>query len=76
MDVPDNNKMRCRRCCWFNYNFLFSRYEVTDKPFCGLHGGARVNPDGKQQNLNGRGGCGFWERVEAVQLELFDWNKD
>ena len=64
--------MRCKRCCWLNYSFLSHCYEVTDKPYCGLHGRSRVNPDGPQQNLDARGGCGFWEKVEGVQLELFE----
>lgn len=64
-------KMRCRRCQNLNYNFLTDRYENGEPFFCGLHGCARVDPDGEQQNLDHRGGCGFIPTSRPLQLELF-----
>ena len=45
----------------------------TDEPFCGLHGCTRVDPNGKQQNLDHDGGCGFIPKHQPEQLTiLFD----
>lgn len=66
-------KMRCRTCVHLDYDYIFNRYE--QRPgyhFCGLHGRSRVDPDGAQRDLDHRGGCGYWPRVAAVQLEI-DW---
>ena len=64
------SKMRCRYCANYCYDYLDGRYESDSEPFCGLHGRARVDPDGKQQNLDSRGGCGYIARQKPVQLEI------
>lgn len=63
-------KARCRNCMWLNYDFFDKKYERDGEPFCGLHGRASVDPDGWQQNLDRRGGCGFHDKHQ--QLKLFD----
>ena len=63
-------KMRCERCVYLNWDFLTGTIEKTDHDFCGLHGRAQVDINGKQQNLDSRGGCGFSEKARYVQLEL------
>lgn len=62
-------KVKCRRCVWYNYNFLSGLYEVN-RSICGLHGSVEVNPDQKQPNLDGRGGCGFLSKNNPIQLTL------
>jgi hypothetical protein len=66
-----NRKMRCRRCQCLNYDFLSETHEWNSPSFCGLHGRIRVNPDGPQQDLDHRGGCGFIPSKQIIQLELF-----
>ena len=63
-------RMRCHDCYWFKWSFLTGKH-TADKPQCGLHGGATVNPDGPQQNLNNRGSCGFLPLHKEKQLTLF-----
>jgi hypothetical protein len=65
--------MRCLTCAWYKYDFFDRRYDDTREPFCGLHGGARVNPSrgAKQMNLDNRGGCGYCPKVKVRQLKLF-----
>ena len=63
-------RARCRECQWLNYDFLSDKYERDLPPFCGLHGRARVDPNGWQQNLDHNGGCGF--HCKHQQLTLFD----
>ena len=60
--------MRCRRCRHLNYNHLTDQYEPDDPPFCGLHGCARVDPDGPQQDLNHKGGCGYTDKDQIIEL--------
>lgn len=62
-------KMRCRECFCYNYDFISNKYEVG-RSICGLHGGASVDPDGIQRNLDNRGGCGFIPKY-GQQLTLF-----
>lgn len=52
---------------------LFKRFlfENGEPFFCGLHGCARVDPDGPQQDLDHQGGCGFIPASRPRQLELF-----
>lgn len=64
-------KMKCRRCRYLNYDFLNDKYEPELPPFCGLHGRTKVDPDGEQQDLDHRGGCGFIPTSRPRQLELF-----
>ena len=65
--------MRCLTCAWYKYDFFGRRYDDTREPFCGLHGGARVNPSrgAKQMNLDNRGGCGYYPKNTVKQLKLF-----
>ena len=63
-------KMRCRYCVNYCYDHLGRKYETDCEPFCGLHGRARVDPDGRQQNLDRRGGCGYSPRQKVIQLEI------
>lgn len=65
-------KARCRNCNYLNYDFFSDSYERVEpgEDFCGLHGRAKVNPDGEQQNLNSRGSCGYSRKARPVQLEL------
>lgn len=67
-------KMRCRKCEYLDYDFIndCQEYRPDGEHYCGLHGMARVDPDGPQQNLNRNSGCGFNRRKETVQLSLFD----
>ena len=51
-------KARCRQCEYLNQD-------------CGLHGRARVDPDGEQPDLNHHGGCGFNRATEPRQYNLF-----
>lgn len=61
-------KMQCRRYKNLNYDHFTRQYENDEAPICGLHGRARVDPDGPQQNLDGRGGCGFIKKNRPVEL--------
>ena len=63
-------KMRCRRCQAFCYDFVDRRQDDESESYCGMHGRAKVDPDGVQQNLDHRGGCGFVEKKRAKQLTL------
>jgi hypothetical protein len=63
--------MRCKECWCLNYDFFEHRNIDTGRPRCGLHGGATVNPDGPQVNLDNRGGCGFIPKGTERQLTLF-----
>lgn len=66
-------RARCRRCYFLNRNGLTDEVEQTDEPFCGLHGQAPIDPDGKQPDLDHEGGCGFIPNEEECheQLTLF-----
>lgn len=69
-------KMRCWRCEWMDYDVFSRKYEKhPDGHFCGLHGRAQIDPDGKQVNLDHRGGCGFRSKQkDPVQLTFnFDF---
>lgn len=64
-------RARCRECIYLNWNFITD--EIDESPsdnYCGLHGCATVDPDGVQQDLDHRGGCGFFSKHQ--QLSLFD----
>lgn len=63
-------KMRCRRCRNLNFDFLSGKYEPELPPFCGLHGRTEVDPDGEQQNLDHRGGCGFSDKNKIIELKI------
>ena len=65
-------QMRCFWCEHLDYDHINRRQEQPPpgEHFCGLHGRARVNPEGPQQNLDHKGGCGFSERKHPVQLKL------
>lgn len=63
-------RAKCRECRWLNWDFVTDGYERGSEPFCGLHGRARVDPSGKQPNLDHMGGCGFVTKYE--QLKLFE----
>ena len=63
-------KARCRRCFCLNFNFIRSEYEWDAPFFCGQHGCARVDPDGEQRNLDNRGSCGFWPKVDEQPRQL------
>ena len=65
-----NKKMRCRRCIWYNYNFLTKQYE--DGSFCGLHGMEDVTPDAPQMAMlhTEEPECGFYPKQKITQLEL------
>lgn len=71
---PNRKKMRCWRCEHLDYDHINGKQEqrLPGEHYCGLHGMARVDPDGPQQNLDHKGGCGFTARKKAVQLSLFD----
>ena len=56
--------MRCLSCAWYKYDFFDRSYDDTREPFCGLHGGVKVN-------LDNRGGCGYCPKVKVRQLKLF-----
>ena len=64
-------KMRCWRCTWMDYDVFSRKYEKHPNGwhYCGLHGRAQVDPDGLQVNLDRRGGCGFHSKEKApIQL--------
>lgn len=63
-------RMRCRRCMWYNYNFIFGKYE--DGSFCGLHGCEEVTPDAPQMALmhTEEPDCGYVPKQRITQLEL------
>jgi hypothetical protein len=61
---------RCRGCFCLNYNFIRGEYEMDAPYFCGQHGCARVDPDGEQRNLDNRGSCGFWPKVDEQPRQL------
>lgn len=63
-------KAKCSQCRYLNYNFFDGTYENKVPPFCGLHGRARVDPDGEQRNLNHEGGCGFSRKMKSIQTAL------
>lgn len=63
-------KMKCRWCTWLNYDVFTRTYEQPEHYFCGLHGRARVDINGEQENLDARGSCGYSPKRVAVQLEL------
>lgn len=63
-------KMKYRRCRYLNYDFLDEKYEPELPPFCGLHGRTKVDPDGEQQDLNHRGGCGFSDKNKPIELKI------
>lgn len=72
-DIPQtvNRRARCRDCQFLNWNFLTNEIEDDGNGhFCGLHGGASVDPDGMQLNLDHKGACGFSSKNR--QLSLFD----
>ena len=71
-----NGMMRCRKCTWMDYDVFSRAYEThPDGHFCGLHGRAQVDPDGKQANLDSRGSCGFHpkERTPMITQLTFDF---
>lgn len=57
-----------QECINLNYDYITDQYELDLPPFCGLHGHARVDPDGQQQNLDHCGGCGFVEKNKPIEL--------
>lgn len=63
-------RMRCRRCMWYNYNFLSRQYE--EGSFCGLHGMEEVIPDAPQMALlhTEEPDCGYYPKQQPIQLEL------
>ena len=63
-------RMRCRRCMWYNYDFIFG--EDTEGSYCGLHGGEPVIPDAPQMALmhTEEPDCGFTPKQKITQLEL------
>lgn len=64
--------MKCKGCTFFNWDFTDDSYDTyPEHSYCGLHGGERVDPDGPQMNLDNRGGCGYWPKMQMTQLELF-----
>lgn len=63
-------KARCKSCYWLNWDFASNEY-VGGPWFCGLHGCARVDPDGEQRDLDHRGGCGYMFADGMRQLRLF-----
>ena len=67
----EEKEMKCSKCKYLNWDFLTDKIEQTDEDFCGLHGRARVQIDGVQQDFNHHGGCGFVERQKFIQLDLF-----
>ena len=67
--MREKRKGTCRSCEYLNFNFIHGRYEPDQPPYCGLHGMAPVDPDGKQPNLDGRGGCGYCPK-KVIQLEI------
>lgn len=69
-----HKKMRCWRCEHLDYDHINARQEnrLPGEHYCGLHGMARVDPDGPQQNLDHKGGCGFTARKKNVELSLFE----
>ena len=71
--VKHKQKMRCWHCEYLDNDLLSGCHEsVADGcHFCGLHGRAQVDPDGPQQNLDHKGGCGYVQRKHPVQLDLF-----
>ena len=69
--MKTENKTRCRQCAYLDYDFLDDIKEITEEHFCGLHGRVRVDIDGKQPDLNHKGGCGFHKRVDP-QLSLWE----
>ena len=54
---------------FLNWDFITGEYE-SGPWFCGLHGGARVDPDGVQRDLDNRGGCGFIANRETRQIRI------
>lgn len=61
---------RCHQCHFLNWYFI-DHTHVSAPWFCGLHGGALVDPDGEQQDLDHHGGCGFMPLEGSRQLRLF-----
>lgn len=70
MIMAREKRMRCRRCMWYNYDFIFNEYR--EGSFCGLHGGEQVTPDAPQMALlhTEEPDCGFFPKQKIVQLEL------
>lgn len=64
-------KARCKNCVYLNWDFITGKVITPEyNNFCGLHGRAEVDIDGVQQNLDGRGGCGYHPKQR--QTSLFD----
>ena len=61
--------MRCLRCSYYNFDFLSDSYEEGES-FCGLHGRAKVDPNGKQRNLDNHGSCGYHPKNQPIQMSL------
>lgn len=65
-------QMRCADCYWLDWDFVTHQH-ITPREgyhYCGLHGSARVDPEGEQRNLDRHGGCGFTPVQEPIQLVL------
>ena len=70
-------KVKCKTCAWLNYSFIFDRYQQRKKGdnICGLHGGASVDIDGEQPNLDNRGGCGYHKKSNGYNLNYLIFKK-
>lgn len=67
-------KIKCWNCTYLDYDCMAHEYEPPSDGthFCGQHGMACVDPDGKQVNLDSHGGCGYYPKFIPKQL-TFDF---
>lgn len=68
-------RARCGDCRRLNRDLLADEAEPFERLgywFCGVHGRAHIDPDGRQPNLNRRGGCDY--STKNRQMSLFDFN--
>ena len=53
-----------------NWDFITGEIIPEEEHYCGLHGCARVDPEGEQQDLDHQGSCGFLPIKEPRQTRL------
>ena len=73
MNNNTNNKAKCHQCEFLDWNFFDGSYSFDGVHQCGLHGGAIVDPDGEQPDLDHHGGCGFIPLQGVRQYSIPPW---
>lgn len=57
---------------YYNWRWYDNTYDHS-RSVCGLHGSAKVDPDGPQPNLDSRGSCGYNKMNTKEYKQLNIW---